>query len=399
MNADGSGQTRITNSLNFDNTPSFSPDGTQITWNRGNEIHKMNSDGTGIIQLTNSPSALNFDPSWSGDGTKIAFTSNRDGGDFEIYVMNTDGTDQTRLTNRVGNEASPNFSYDGSKITFNSRFGFINDEVFVMNADGTGKINISNDPSTSDSSSAWSPDETQIVFRKTGDIYVMNADGSGQTNITNIGGDDTQPSWQPNPAKIWVGPFTGGVWSDPSNWSDGTLPEGDDKIIIDGGVTITLDIAFTLTTGTLTVGSALFPSSELIIGATGSLTNESTNTVTINGLVTVNNGQTLTNSATGTIDITSTGSLVIKGIINNAGTINNDQFFNNAAGGTINNAAGGTINNNQFLNNNAGTTFNNDGTIINNLGAFLTNDNGIFNNDGTIDNDGTINIEGTIEKH
>jgi len=322
MNADGSDQTRITFAGTFDNTPSFSPDGTQITWNRGNEVHKMNSDGSVIFQLTDGPStALNFDPSWSGGaGTKIAFSSNRDGSDFEIYSMNTDGSSQTRLTNRVGVEASPNFSYDGTKITFISRFGFSNDEVFIMNADGTGKINISNDASASDSNPAWSPDATEIVFRKTGDIYTMNVDGSDQTNITNIGGDDTQPSWQPIPAKIWLGGASTN-WSNPSNWSDGTLPAGNEKIIIDGGVTVNLDFIFALTTGTLIVGSELFPTTELVIGATGSLINNSTNTVTINGLVTVNNGRTLTNSATGTIIITSSGRLVNSGTILNSGTI------------------------------------------------------------------------------
>jgi len=113
----------------------------------------------------------------------------------------------------------------------------------------------------------------------------------------------------------WVGGASG-LWSVASNWSGGVTPAGTDTIIIDGAITVTLDIPFTLTTGTLTIENG----SELIIGTGGSLTNDSTNTVTINGLVTVNNGQTLTNSATGTIVITATGTLT-----NNAGgTINND---------------------------------------------------------------------------
>ena len=91
----------------------WSPDGTRIAFVRffggAGEIFVMNADGSGQTDLTNSP-ANDGDPSWSPDGTKIAFTTDRGPvGDNEIYVMNADGTGQTDLTNTPANESDPDW--------------------------------------------------------------------------------------------------------------------------------------------------------------------------------------------------------------------------------------------------------------------------------------------------
>ena len=65
----------------------------------------MNADGTGQTRITNN-TASDVQPAWSPDGTKIAFASNRDG-NFEIYTMNADGTGQTRLTNNAAIDITP----------------------------------------------------------------------------------------------------------------------------------------------------------------------------------------------------------------------------------------------------------------------------------------------------
>ena len=81
-----------------------------------------------------------FYPAWSPDGTKIAFTSDRDGIP-KIYVMNADGTNQTRITDNPASDEAPAWSPDGSKIAFTSdRDG--NPEIYVMNADGTDQTRL-----------------------------------------------------------------------------------------------------------------------------------------------------------------------------------------------------------------------------------------------------------------
>jgi Tol biopolymer transport system component len=161
------------------------------------EIYVMNADGSGQTRLTNNAAEDHY-PAWSPDDTKIAFTSHRDG-NYEIYVMNADGSGQTNLSNNPASESSANWSPDGSKITFTStRDG--NFEIYVMNADGSGQTNLSNN-SAFDGEPAWSPDGTKIVFDSSRDgnpeIYMMNADGSGQANLSNNPASEDTPDWQP----------------------------------------------------------------------------------------------------------------------------------------------------------------------------------------------------------
>ncbi|MDH5682254.1 MAG: hypothetical protein OEZ36_11740, partial [Spirochaetota bacterium] len=81
---------------------------------------------------------------WTGEitVTKIAFHSIRDGQN-EIYIMNIDGTEQTRLTNNPANDGNPSFSPDGNKIAFSSNRD-VDWEIYIMNVDGTGQTNLSN---------------------------------------------------------------------------------------------------------------------------------------------------------------------------------------------------------------------------------------------------------------
>jgi dipeptidyl aminopeptidase/acylaminoacyl peptidase len=206
MNADGSSLTNLTNNRNWDLQPSWSPDGTRIAFAtfRGDppgnyEVFVMNADGSGQTNLTNN-AATDYEPAWSPDGTRIAFRTQRDGND-EIYVMDVDGSNPTNLTKNASGDFQPAWSPDGTKIAFSANRGGMNfSEIFVMNADGSGQTDLSNDPKN-DSEPTWSPDGTKIAYSTfavpNGDneIYVMNADGSGQTNLTNNPADDEEPDW------------------------------------------------------------------------------------------------------------------------------------------------------------------------------------------------------------
>src|SRR4029079_17185551 len=109
--------------------PAWSPDGTKIAFESFcPDVYTMNADGTGLTRLTftgrcDDPSGNIYSgaPTWSPDGSEIAFVSNRDGGvrgDPELYKMNADGTNQTRLTDDDVFEQSPAWSPDGTKIAF-----------------------------------------------------------------------------------------------------------------------------------------------------------------------------------------------------------------------------------------------------------------------------------------
>ncbi len=156
------------------------------------EIYSMNADGSNQTRLTTN-AAFDEAPSWSPDGNNIAFQTNRDG-NREIYVMNADGTNQTNITNNAFNDLTPCWSSDGSKLAFYSNRD-LNFEIYVMNSDGTGQTRLTNN-AANDFAPSWSPDGSKLAFVSTRDgnneIYVMNADGSGQTRLTNNSAGDGQ---------------------------------------------------------------------------------------------------------------------------------------------------------------------------------------------------------------
>ena len=113
--------------------------------------------------------------------SKIAFSSNRNG-NYEIYVMNPNGTNAIRLTNNTAIDDFPDISPDGSKITFQSNRNGTS-EIYVMNSDGSSQTRLTF--SGSNTNPSFSPDGTKIVFisTRTGGrgVWVINADGTNET--------------------------------------------------------------------------------------------------------------------------------------------------------------------------------------------------------------------------
>ena len=173
------------------------------------------------VPLTDD-SGASESPAWSPDGRHIAFSSRRDD-NWDIYLMEADGTNLRRLTNSEFNE-SPAWSPDGRRIAFSS-FRDGNWDIYVM--EGAGETNpgrLSNRPrrltnhSGSDRTAAWSPDGRHIAFTSgrhgREEIYVMEADGTNQRRLTDLSGYTIQPAWSPDGRHIAFSSFgsSGNYW-------------------------------------------------------------------------------------------------------------------------------------------------------------------------------------------
>ena len=213
MHADGSNPTRLTNNTptEVNSAPVWSPDGTKIAFQRAaapgfpsvRQVWVMDADGTNQTNLSNTNTTADENPTWSPDGTKIAFSRNNPPGPGtvgDIWVMDANGANQTQITfNFPFDTGQPDWSPDGAKIAFLRFSPDFNYEVYVMNADGTNQVRLTNTP-TGEGVPRWSPDGTKIAFNTARDgnieVYVMDADGSNQTNLTNNAALDAVGSWQ-----------------------------------------------------------------------------------------------------------------------------------------------------------------------------------------------------------
>ena len=161
------------------------------------DVYTMFNDGSNQERLTDGP-WFDGEPSWSPDGSRIAFVTNRSNDEFfdkEIYVMGADGSAPANITNNPADDDAPAWSPNGSRIAFSSdRDG--DREIYVMDADGRDAVRLTDDPAADDAP-AWAPDGLLIAFASDRNgafrIYLMNDDGSEQRPLTSEGGE--HPSW------------------------------------------------------------------------------------------------------------------------------------------------------------------------------------------------------------
>jgi Tol biopolymer transport system component len=187
----------------------------KITFASEGAIYVVNSDGTGLRELIPAASpTVNLTPSWSPDVSQIAFASNRDSHyphNFDIYVMQADGSNVRRLTDSPIYESEPAWSPDGSQIAFVrgydpttgpviNLFGCADPKIFVINADGSEAFNPIN--GTRGTDPAWSPDGDRIVFSYNDDgqygIRVIDLTTGEITRLTNHLAQEGEPAWSPD---------------------------------------------------------------------------------------------------------------------------------------------------------------------------------------------------------
>ena len=243
MNAVGGAKQNVTLD-GFDNTePTWSSDGSRIAYTSDQgpgldwDIWVVNADGSGKTNLTPSTSGIqDYDPAWSPDGSKIAFVSNR-GGSPDIYVMNPNGSNVTNLTNNTTWwDDEPAWSPDGSKIAFMSTRAGPYNNVYVMNADGSNQHALTSS-SVTKLGTAWSPDGQHISFSSwedgDADLWMVNPDGSGLGQLTDHFGEEWWGEWESvnrPPVAVDDGPFyvrPGVTFAGPSVLVNDSDPDGE----------------------------------------------------------------------------------------------------------------------------------------------------------------------------
>jgi Tol biopolymer transport system component len=196
----------------------MTPDGQEILFaSRLNSTHfgifRMDAAGQDRVMIFGNASSMH--PQWSAANSKIVFSSNLEKS-FDIYTMNYDGSNMTRLTGGTTNETQPFWSPDGTKIVFASNKGSKNEQVHIMNSDGTNAQRLTRNQHK-DLSPEFQPLSSPVseklpILRHNGriaftgvgnatlsELYFMNADG---TNVTQLGRNtnsvDSLPKWSPS---------------------------------------------------------------------------------------------------------------------------------------------------------------------------------------------------------
>lgn len=216
MSADGSDVRQLTDNSVMDRDPTWSPDGTQLayaSWESGlRKIHVMNADGTASRLLTPAVRGEGFErePSWSSHG--IAYESIEEGGHYDVYVVQPDGSGETNVTRKVKNDVyQPRWHPTEPVLAFSTNAFGPDHDIALLDLRGDGRAQQLTDNDLWEETPAFSPDGRTVLFWQHGswtaggrkgsqpvqqDIWAIDLDGSGLRNLTQDAPAQASPTWQ-----------------------------------------------------------------------------------------------------------------------------------------------------------------------------------------------------------
>ena len=207
VSIDGTVFTRLTTQMAKDSSPSWSPDGKRLVFQSNRDgnwnLYMIDIDGTNLRRLTHEPGRETH-PSWSPDGNLIAFQTNRDG-NSEVYVMDVDGSEVKRVTDNPSFDGIPHSSPTGDQIAFSSRQNGSND-LLLFDRTSEEITNLTNTPTVDEYVHDWSSDGSMLLYWATvrtdaeaaQAIFLLKLPSNTSRRLTTESALPRCPSWSPD---------------------------------------------------------------------------------------------------------------------------------------------------------------------------------------------------------